>query len=152
MDKKDKKTRAQELAEKMEAQRVGRAAFEAGKRPVNNTENAADLQQNVENAADLQQEPQEVEQDGISTPEDEKAAVEQETAKNEEPEQVTEAQEQDIISTFLDIEPEKREERETYSVHTTVAVRKELDKRAKQAKMSRGAYLDKLLKRAFGIS
>ena len=143
MDKKDKKTKAQELAEKMEAQRVGRAAFEAGKRPVTNVEDPADVPQE---AAEPVQEPQEAQPVDVSPSDAEKPSESQETAEKAEPEQ-------EIISAFLrEIEAEKREERETYSVHTTVAVKKELDKRAKKAGMSRGAYLDKLLKRAFGLN
>ena len=90
MDKKDKKTKAQELAEKMEAQRVGRAAFEAGKRPVTNVEAPVDTPQE---ATETVQEPQEAQPVDVSPSDAEKPSESQETAEKTEPEQ-------EIISAF----------------------------------------------------
>lgn len=63
------------------------------------------------------------------------------------------AQKQDnrVALALDDIGKAKRPEKATYSLYLSTDVKQELDKRAGQAGMAAGAYLDELLKRVFGI-
>lgn len=142
------KTKAELMAEKMAAKRVGEAAFETGKKPVAETEIPPVTEKVEEETAIPATEPAQFEAQDVKEGKDP-------SKKESAPEAVSEPSgevEQNAVAFNLDdIGASARPEKKTYSVYLSTAVMSEVEKRAKKAKMKSSAYIDELLKRVLGL-
>lgn len=135
----DKKTKAQQLREKMERERVGRAAFEAGKRPINKEETPViEPQEAAEQAKEEQ---------AVTVPSEvEKPQEAQETPVSDDAEQ------EPVASSILtDLIPkQKKPKRNTYGFYLDDDVIAELIRLTKQTKAkNKSVFLNALLRRVF---
>lgn len=150
------KTKAQLMAEKMAAKRVGEAAFEAGKKPVVESTEPPVEETPVENVPEEKKE----EIPAVATePAQNEAQAE---AKGKDPSKkkkpgkaVSEPsegnKEKAPIFNFDDITAAIRPEKKTYTLYLSNSVMEEIEKRAKKAGLKPSPYLDELLKRVFGL-
>lgn len=128
------KSKAELMAEKMAKQRVGEKAFEAGKKPIVETNPPIETAQEAEISA---QEPPKEEKAITTPPEEEKAVV------------AAESDEASIADAY-EKELKKQNKKDSNKVHMSLTlspeVKAELQKRAKRAGKTASAYLDGLLK------
>ena len=142
------KSKAELLAEKMERERVARAAFEAGQKPI------LEAVSTEQGAGETQQQPAK-ETPAPEVPKVEKAPAAPAKEKAKPSEKPFEKSEEDQQKSFFDLDEIgnfRRPEKKTYSIYLSVDTMNEVEKRARKARMgSSSAYLDELLKRVLGL-